>query len=43
MLANMTSVAAADGLEFHFERVRAGNTFDAQRISGAPLGCLQGQ
>jgi|GEM_PF-5581169 len=33
MLANMTSVAAVDGLEFHFEPVRAGNT----------LGCLQGQ
>ena len=32
MLANMTSVAAVDGLEFHFERVRAGNTFDAHRL-----------
>ncbi len=32
MIANMTSVAALDGLEFHFERVRAGNTFDAHRL-----------
>ncbi len=32
MLANMTNVAALDGLDFHFERVRAGNTFDAHRL-----------
>ncbi len=32
MIANMTNVAATDGLDFHFERVRAGNTFDAHRL-----------
>ncbi len=32
MLDNMTNVAAIDGLDFHFERVRAGNTFDAHRL-----------
>jgi predicted DsbA family dithiol-disulfide isomerase len=31
-LRDMTKVAAADGLEFHFERVRAGNTFNAHRV-----------
>ena len=31
-IANMTDVAAADGLEFHFEKVRSGNTFDAHRV-----------
>jgi predicted DsbA family dithiol-disulfide isomerase len=31
-LRDMTSVAAADGLDFHFERVRSGNTFDAHRV-----------
>jgi predicted DsbA family dithiol-disulfide isomerase len=29
---NMTQVAAADGLEFHFEKTRSGNTFDAHRV-----------
>jgi len=29
MLDRMTGVAAEDGLEFHFERVQSGNTFDA--------------
>jgi predicted DsbA family dithiol-disulfide isomerase len=29
---NMTQVAAADGLEFHFEMTRSGNTFDAHRV-----------
>ena len=24
--------AAGDGLEFHFERARGGNTFDAHRV-----------
>jgi predicted DsbA family dithiol-disulfide isomerase len=28
----MTETAAGDGLEFHFDRVRGGNTFDAHRI-----------
>lgn len=28
----MTETAAADGLEFHFERARSGNTFDAHRL-----------
>jgi predicted DsbA family dithiol-disulfide isomerase len=32
MLQNMTAVAAGDGLEFHFERVQSGNTFDAHRV-----------
>jgi predicted DsbA family dithiol-disulfide isomerase len=32
MLAGMTDVAAADGLEFHFERARSGNTFDGHRL-----------
>ncbi len=31
-IANMTRVAAADGLEFHFEKARSGNTFDAHRV-----------
>jgi predicted DsbA family dithiol-disulfide isomerase len=31
-LANMTEVAAGDGLEFHFERARSGNTFDGHRL-----------
>lgn len=29
---HMTEVAAADGLDFHFERARSGNTFDAHRL-----------
>ncbi|WP_051341882.1 DsbA family oxidoreductase [Pseudonocardia spinosispora] len=28
----MTETAAADGLEFHFEKARPGNTFDAHRL-----------
>src|ERR1700759_3869864 len=32
-LADMTALAAADGLEFHFERARGGNTFDAHRLT----------
>jgi predicted DsbA family dithiol-disulfide isomerase len=28
----MASAAAADGLDFHFERLRPGNTFDGHRI-----------
>ncbi len=32
MLAKMTETAAADGLEFHLERARGGNTFDGHRL-----------
>jgi predicted DsbA family dithiol-disulfide isomerase len=32
MLDGMTETARGDGLDFHFERVRAGNTFDAHRL-----------
>lgn len=32
MLQTMTATAAKDGLDFHFERVKAGNTFDAHRL-----------
>jgi predicted DsbA family dithiol-disulfide isomerase len=32
MIARMTSVAAAEGLSFRFERVKPGNTFDAHRV-----------
>ena len=32
MLQTMTATAAKDGLDFHFERVQAGNTFDAHRL-----------
>ncbi len=28
----LTAAAAAEGLDFHFERVRPGNTFDAHRL-----------
>jgi len=28
----LTAVAAAEGLDFHFERARSGNTFDAHRL-----------
>jgi predicted DsbA family dithiol-disulfide isomerase len=31
--AQLASMAAADGLEFHFNRVRAANTFDAHRLT----------
>jgi predicted DsbA family dithiol-disulfide isomerase len=30
--AQMTQTAAAEGLDFHFERMRGGNTFDAHRL-----------
>lgn len=32
MIANMTKVGAAEGLDLRFERVRTGNTFDAHRV-----------
>jgi predicted DsbA family dithiol-disulfide isomerase len=32
MIARMADVARADGLDFHFERARSGNTFDAHRV-----------
>lgn len=32
MISRMTGVAAADGLDFHFEKIRPGNTFDAHRV-----------
>ena len=31
--AQLTGVAAADGLHFRFDRVRSGNTFDAHRLT----------
>jgi predicted DsbA family dithiol-disulfide isomerase len=31
-LQHMTDLAAADGLAFHFDRIRPGNTFDAHRV-----------
>ena len=32
MIDTMTQAAAAEGLDFHFERARVGNTFDAHRL-----------
>jgi predicted DsbA family dithiol-disulfide isomerase len=32
MIARMTDVARADGLDFRFDRIRPGNTFDAHRV-----------
>ena len=32
MIDNMTAAAAQDGLDFHFETARPGNTFDAHRL-----------
>jgi predicted DsbA family dithiol-disulfide isomerase len=32
MIDRMTQTAAADGLEFRFDRIRPGNTFDAHRL-----------
>jgi predicted DsbA family dithiol-disulfide isomerase len=32
MIDNMTRTAAADGLEFRFDRAQSGNTFDAHRM-----------
>ena len=31
--AQLAAMAAADGLEFHFDRVRSANTFDAHRLT----------
>jgi predicted DsbA family dithiol-disulfide isomerase len=31
-IARMTETAKADGLDFHFEHIRPGNTFDAHRL-----------
>ena len=32
MLDSMTQTAAEDGLDFHFEKARSGNTFDGHRL-----------
>ena len=32
MIERMTEVAAADGLDFRFDRIRPGRTFDAHRL-----------
>jgi predicted DsbA family dithiol-disulfide isomerase len=32
MISHMTEVGAAEGLEFRFERIQSGNTFDAHRL-----------
>jgi predicted DsbA family dithiol-disulfide isomerase len=32
MITRMSDVARADGLDFHFEKIRPGNTFDAHRV-----------
>ncbi len=32
MIDRMTNTAKADGLEFNFEKIRSGNTFDAHRV-----------
>ncbi len=32
MIRQMTATAAADGLDFRFDRIRPGNTFDAHRV-----------
>jgi predicted DsbA family dithiol-disulfide isomerase len=32
MIATMTNTAAQEGLDFHFEKIRPGNTFDAHRV-----------
>lgn len=32
MLARVTEIAAGEGLEYHFDQVRHGNTFDAHRL-----------
>ena len=39
--AQLTAVAAAEGLDFHFEDVRSGNTFDAHRL--VHLGAAHGR
>jgi predicted DsbA family dithiol-disulfide isomerase len=38
--AHLTRLAAAEGLDFHFERIRSGNTFDAHRV--VRLGAARG-
>ncbi len=32
MISHMTDVGAAEGLEFRFDRIQSGNTFDAHRL-----------
>ena len=32
MITRMTDVAATDGLDFRFDKIRSGNTFDAHRV-----------
>ena len=32
MISRMTDTAREDGLDFHFEKIRPGNTFDAHRV-----------
>src|SRR5689334_7936255 len=32
MIRRMTETAAGDGLDFRFDRIRSGNTFDAHRV-----------
>lgn len=32
MMDRMTNIARGDGLDFHFERIQPGNTFDAHRV-----------
>jgi predicted DsbA family dithiol-disulfide isomerase len=32
MISHMTDVAAAEGLDFRFDRIQSGNTFDAHRL-----------
>jgi predicted DsbA family dithiol-disulfide isomerase len=32
MMARVTTIAAADGLDFRFDKIRPGNTFDAHRV-----------
>jgi len=41
MIDRMTSVAAAEGLDFRFDRIRPGNTFDAHRL--VHLGASRGR
>jgi predicted DsbA family dithiol-disulfide isomerase len=36
-LGEMTALAADDGLEFHFEKARGGNTFDGHRLTHMAL------
>lgn len=41
MIHTMTATAAGDGLDFHFERIRPGNTFDAHRVLHYAAECGQ--